>query len=218
MTDRDIVTPGQIVFDRAEPRHEASAMVVIIPAAGMVEEQDAKTREAIRSADDNEEYDTSDYAQCVEVAYVDGHMSSETYTFPKERLRPATGKPYTLGVPPGIWAKSQMLCQLYQNSDLVETDVMEADVDGHVILTAKDMLLSADRYETYAVRDEDSDDESAEVMDCPECGENVHQTEPIESVGDGTAFGTITCEERGWEAREELVHKNTYESEKPIHE
>jgi hypothetical protein len=139
---RAIVTPGQIVTDRESvgDHREADVMVVIEPDAGTVAEQDPKTRNAVRNADANEAYDTTDSARCVDVVYIAGGMSEATYTFPRSRLqRPSAGE-QTLGYPPAVWAKAKMLVKLYETTELTEYQALESAIEGQVILCATDLL------------------------------------------------------------------------------
>lgn len=139
---RDIVSEGQVVYDRAEDGEHRTPLVVTDPTPGTVGDQDAKTRKLIRDADDNAGYDTSDDANCVTVAYLDESMSSRTYTFPESRLKTPEFNKQTLGYPPAVWAKARMLVRLYETTDLEQQDVLEASVEGQVILCADDLLAA----------------------------------------------------------------------------
>lgn len=54
-----------------------------------------------------------------------------------------------------------------------------------------------------------------ELTKCPECGESVTLTDPIESTGAGIAFGYIRCEDPNcnFKAMEEWVHDKTVRME-----
>jgi len=55
-----------------------------------------------------------------------------------------------------------------------------------------------------------------ELVRCPECGERVTLTDPIESNGEGVAFGYIHCEDPDcdFKAREEWIHDKTIKVKK----
>lgn len=198
-----------MVFDRAEDDH-SSTLVVVNPDAGVVHEQPSPTREAIREAEDNERFDTSDDAPCVEAVYLDPDMTDQAYTFPADRLYAPDASEITHGYSPVVWAKATMLADLFETLPIDDITTMDAGLEGQVILCAKEILAS--RGTDHAVTEDDAYLE--ERHRCPGCDAKVHVEESIESEGDGVAFCRIACGECSWEAREEWVHRQT----KPIAE
>lgn len=205
---RDIVSKGQIVFDdaRTDPAKEAP-LVVIDPNPGTVREQDSETRNAIRKADLNDGYDTSGEAQCVDVVFLTDSMSDTVYTFPAERLTTPDYNSNTLGYPPSVWSKAEMLVELYQELPIDDITAMDAEIEGKVLLAARDIMAS-EGIEEDSISDEGH---LRELMDCPECESDVTLKDGIESTGEGVAFAYVYCqnEDCEWEGREEWVHRQT---------
>jgi hypothetical protein len=204
---REIVSEGQVVFDRAED-DQKSTLIVVEPNAGTVHEQDTRTREAIRDSEDNERFGTTVDSECAEVVYVTPDLTQK-YTFPKDRLYAPSPNAVTYGYSPVVWAKAEMLVKLFQQLPLDNLAAMNADLEGKVILAAQDICdsrdITANSWTDGAIVDE--------VNECPDCGSNVTLTDPVESTGDGVAFGYLMClndeDECGWEGREEWVHTQT---------
>lgn len=210
---REIVTPGQVVYDLSEvPSTDPSLLVVVDPDAGTVAEQDTKTRKMIRHTEANERFNTSNDARCVEAVYVGESLSETVYTFPSDRLGVPKTTETTFNRPPAIWAQGQLLAEVYKHTDVVETDMMRANVEGQVLLAAKDILLDEGAYEAGAVSEESSDEDRRTGVKCPECEAPVLEEEPIEEdeplgTGAAEAFSIIACSECDWKAEEhwELV-------------
>lgn len=205
---RDIVSEGQVVFDRADSGHD-DTLIVTVPDAGTVHEQDPRTREAIRDADDNDRFDTTDGAQCTEVVYLDSDMSDTAYTFPTDRLYAPEATKHTLGYSPVVWAKADMLANLYEQLPLSDIRAMDADVEGKVLLAARDLLSMRG-----VDHEEFSEDYDRELHDCPECDTDLMLEDPIESAGDGVAYGYLACSntECDWKGREEWVLTQTVDT------
>lgn len=205
---RDIVTKGQVVFDadRTEPGENAP-LVVIDPNPGTVREQDAETRKAIREAERNGPYDTSPTADCVDVVYLSDSMSDMVYTFPKDRIVTPDYNENTLGYPPSVWSKAEMLVELYRELPIDDITAMDGEIEGKVLLAARDIMASE------GIEEDSISDEGylRELMDCPECESDVTLKDGIESTGEGVAFAYVYCqnEDCGWEGREEWVHRQT---------
>ena len=203
---RDIVSAGQIVFDDAT---DDGRLVVVDPNAGMVVDQDSETTRAIKRAKLNEDYDTSDSAECVDCVYLSDEMSDRVYTFSVDRLNTPDYNKHTLGYAPSVWAKAEMLVRLYKHTELNDIDAMNSDVEGRVILAAKDIMVSEGVPADHAMAD-GAYDHSEELHECPKCSKSISIREPFESHG-GYGHVYIGCDNSDcdWRGREDWKHEGT---------
>lgn len=203
---REIVSESQVVFDKDEAPDYESTLIVVDPDAGTVGDQKGGTYDAIKSADGNAEFNTSDSVDCVKVQYCSPDLSGTVYTFPVTRLYVPERLPSGMNWPPVVRAKADMLLRMFEQAGFNEMDVFEAGVEGQVLLAAKAMASERD----VDVRTFDDTSYTEEIFDCPECDHDLHLDGEITSAGDGTAYAEVVCSNCEWAGAEEWVHVATH--------
>ena len=136
MFDDLIRVPGQLVWDK----EDAQWMVAVRPTDRQMNDLPPNKQKIIREADSNAEWDTSNHMAVADLLYIGtDETSPRPYTFPASRLEVASGCSATNSYPPAVYAQALLLNRVMDVVDLTEIELMEAGIDGQVILCANDL-------------------------------------------------------------------------------
>lgn len=199
MASKTDLVRGQLVFDE---QNEDAKLVVVFPDADTIGDQDMGTANAIMEAEDNQPYDLDDDTPCTRCVYVGGAGYGEKeYTFPTARLDVPDSSSTFRSWDPAVWAQASLLVDLWSEIPIDDIHAMSVGLPGKVILCAKEMALRRG----ISFPSENSGMYRGELHACPECESDLNLAEPIESAGDGVAYGYLSCmnEECEWEGAEE---------------